>query len=277
MRPRVPGLVLLLLAHFDISRQRTISSVARLAADMSGRRGSVEKAERLPSIGPSTHYQAQVGYGGGAQMRLEGNRALVTGAQQGIGRAAVLALARNGADVAINWFEAQDAAEELAAEVRALQRRAVTVQGDVSKSADVSRFVEEAHRALGGIDILINNAGVFPRSPFLELAEAEWDHVLDVNLKGSFLVAQAVARKMVADECKGAIVNISSSSVRGHILGVHYSASKNGIIGITRSMALALAPHGIRVNAVARASQTQRSRAISSRKPRWPSSHASCH
>ena len=92
---------------------------------------------------------------------------------------------------------------------------------------------------------------MFPRSPFLELTEAEWDHVLDVNLKGSFLVAQAVARKMVADGAKGAIVNISSSSVRGHVLGVHYSASKNGIIGITRSMALALAPHGIRVNAIA--------------------------
>jgi NAD(P)-dependent dehydrogenase (short-subunit alcohol dehydrogenase family) len=184
-------------------------------------------------------------------MRLKGNRALVTGAQQGIGRAAVLALARDGADVAINWFEGQTEAEGLAAEVRALQRRAVTVHGDVSKSPDVTRFVEEAHRALGGIDILINNAGVFPRSPFLELAEAEWDHVLDINLKGSFLVAQAVARKMVADGCRGAIVNISSSSVRGHVLGVHYSASKNGIIGITRSMALALAPHGIRVNAVA--------------------------
>jgi 3-oxoacyl-[acyl-carrier protein] reductase len=125
------------------------------------------------------------------------------------------------------------------------------VQGDVSKSGDVTRFVDEAYSGLGGLDILINNAGVFPRSPFLQLAEAEWDHVLDVNLKGSFLVAQAVARKMVADGTKGAIVNISSSSVRGHILGVHYSASKNGIIGITRSMALALAPHGIRVNAVA--------------------------
>jgi NAD(P)-dependent dehydrogenase (short-subunit alcohol dehydrogenase family) len=184
-------------------------------------------------------------------MRLEGKRSLVTGAQQGIGRAAVLALARAGAHVAINWFEGQAAAEELAMEVRGLQRRAVTVQGDVSKSADVTHFVEEAHRALGGIDILINNAGVFPRSPFLELTEAEWDHVLDVNLKGSFLVAQAVARKMVTDGTKGAIVNISSSSVRGHVLGVHYSASKNGIIGITRSMALALAPHGIRVNAVA--------------------------
>ena len=98
---------------------------------------------------------------------------------------------------------------------------------------------------------LINNAGVFPRSPFLETNEAEWDHVLDVNLKGSFLVAQAVARMMVADGTKGTIVNLSSSSVRGHVLGVHYSASKTGIIGITRSMALALAPHGIRVNAVA--------------------------
>jgi 3-oxoacyl-[acyl-carrier protein] reductase len=184
-------------------------------------------------------------------MRLKGKRALVTGAQQGIGRAAVLALAREGADVAINWIEGQPEAEQLAEEVRALGRRATTVRGDVSKSADVSRFVDEAYRALGGIDILINNAGVFPRSPFLELTEAEWDHVLDVNLKGSFLVAQAVARRMVADGVKGAIVNISSSSVRGAVLGVHYSASKNGIIGITRSIALALAPHGIRVNAVA--------------------------
>ena len=184
-------------------------------------------------------------------MRLEGKRALVTGAQQGIGRAAVLALAREGADVAINWLEGQPAAQQLAEEVRALGRRALTVKGDVSKSADVTRFVDETYRGLGGVDILINNAGVFPRSPFLELTEAEWDRVLDVNLKGSFLVAQAVARKMVADGTKGAIVNISSSSVRGHVLGVHYSASKNGIIGITRSMALALAPHGIRVNAIA--------------------------
>ena len=95
-----------------------------------------------------------------------------------------------------------------------------TVQGDVSKSADVTRFVDETHRGLGGVDILINNAGVFPRSPFLKLTEAEWDHVLDVNLKGSFLVAQAVARKMVADGTKGAIVNISSSSVRGQTLGL---------------------------------------------------------
>jgi 3-oxoacyl-[acyl-carrier protein] reductase len=101
------------------------------------------------------------------------------------------------------------------------------------------------------LDVLVNNAGVFPRSPFLDLSESEWDQVLDINLKGSFLCAQAVARRMVADGRRGAIVNISSSSVRGNALGVHYAASKTGIIGMTRSMALALAGKGIRVNAVA--------------------------
>lgn len=184
-------------------------------------------------------------------MQLSGKSALVTGAQQGIGKATVLAMAREGADVAINFLDDSNAAEQIAGEVRALGRKAVAVQGDVSKAADVTRFVGEAHAALGGLDCLINNAGVFPRSPFLETTEAEWNHVLDVNLKGSFLVAQGVARKMIADGKKGTIVNLSSLSVRGHVLGVHYSASKNGIIGITRSMALALAPHGIRVNAVA--------------------------
>ncbi len=184
-------------------------------------------------------------------MRLDGKCALVTGAQQGIGRASVLALAKAGADVAINWLDGRQATEQLAAEVRALGRRTVIVQGDVAKSGDVDRFVGGAHAALGRIDILVNNAGVFPRSPFLDLQEAEWDLVHSVNLKGSFLVAQAVARRMVAAGTHGAIVNISSSSVRGHVLGVHYAASKAGIIGLTRSMALALAPNGIRVNAIA--------------------------
>jgi 3-oxoacyl-[acyl-carrier protein] reductase len=184
-------------------------------------------------------------------MRLAGKHALVTGAQQGIGRATVLALAREGADVAINWLDDKAAAERLAGEVKAAGRKAFATQGDVSKSKDVDRMVADADAALGGLDVLVNNAGVFPRSPFLDLSESEWDQVLDINLKGSFLCAQAVARRMVADGRRGAIVNISSSSVRGNALGVHYAASKTGIIGMTRSMALALAGKGIRVNAVA--------------------------
>jgi len=185
------------------------------------------------------------------QSDLEGRRALVTGAQQGIGRATAIALAAAGADVAVNWLDDRKQAEAVASEIVALGRKAALVQGSVASSAEASRIVAEADDALGDIDILVNNAGVFPRSPFLDLDEAEWDLVHTVNLKGSFLVAQAVARRMVAADRKGAIVNLSSSSVRGHVLGVHYSASKAGIIGLTRSMALALAPHGIRVNAIA--------------------------
>ena len=182
---------------------------------------------------------------------LAGRRALVTGAQQGIGRASALALAGAGADVALNWLDDEKAAQAIADEISALGRRAHLVQGSVALKSEACRIVDEANAALGGLDILVNNAGVFPRSEFLELDEDEWDQVLGVNLKGSFLVAQAAAQRMVGDGVAGAIVNISSSSVRGHVLGVHYSASKTGIIGLTRSMALALAPHRIRVNAIA--------------------------
>jgi NAD(P)-dependent dehydrogenase (short-subunit alcohol dehydrogenase family) len=184
-------------------------------------------------------------------MRLAGKIGLVTGAQQGIGRAIAIALARDGADVAINFLDDRAAAERLGDEVRALGRRALVVQGDVSRGGEVERLVAAVVEELGPPDVLVNNAGVFPRAPFLELAERDWDHVLGVNLKGSFLTAQAVARAMVAAGRPGAIVNISSSAVRGDARGVHYSASKAGIVGLTRAMALALAPHRIRVNAIA--------------------------
>ncbi len=184
-------------------------------------------------------------------MILAGKRALVTGAQQGIGRAIVLALAAAGADVAINWLDDQAAAASVRADALALGRQAHLVQGAVDAPGMAAQIVAEADAALGGIDILVNNAGIFPRSSLFELTEAEWDQVLSVNLKGSFLVAQAAAKRMVAAGSKGAIVNLSSSAVRGHALGVHYAASKAGIIGMTRAMALALAPHGIRVNAIA--------------------------
>jgi len=184
-------------------------------------------------------------------MRLEGKVALVTGAQQGIGRAIAVALARDGADVGVNFLDDAAAAEKVAGEIRGLGRRAVTVQGDVSQTASVQGMVKTVVDALGPPDVLVNNAGVFPRASFLELPEREWDHVLGINLKGSFLCAQAVARALVAAGRPGAIVNISSSAVRGDPRGVHYSSSKAGVVGLTRAMALALAPHRIRVNAIA--------------------------
>jgi NAD(P)-dependent dehydrogenase (short-subunit alcohol dehydrogenase family) len=184
-------------------------------------------------------------------MRLAGRIGLVTGAQQGIGQAIAVALAREGADVAINFLDDRAGAERGAAQARALGRRAVLVPGDVSRRAEVQAMVDTVVGELGPPDIVVNNAGVFPRVAFLDMRDEDWDHVLDVNLKGGFLCAQAGARAMVAAGKPGAIVNVSSSAVRGDPRGVHYSASKAGVIGLTRAMALALAPHRIRVNAIA--------------------------
>jgi len=184
-------------------------------------------------------------------MRLAGQVALVTGAQQGIGRAIATALARDGADVGVNYLDDRRAAERVAGEARESGRRACVVQGDVSRAGDAAAMVDAVARELGAPGILVNNAGVFPRVEFLTMTEADWDHVVDVNLKGSFLCAQAVARRLVEGRRPGAVVNIASVAMRGTPLGVHYSASKAGVVGLTRAMALALAPHRIRVNAVA--------------------------
>jgi NAD(P)-dependent dehydrogenase (short-subunit alcohol dehydrogenase family) len=177
--------------------------------------------------------------------------AYVTGAQQGIGRAAAIALARAGADVGVNYLDDEARARSLVREIEALGRRAMLVQGDVAIPAEAEANAAAVAAALGGLDILVNNAGVFPRVPFLEMKEADWDYVIDVNLKGSFFSAQAAARLMVRGGRGGAIVNTASTAVRGAPLGVHYSASKGGVVGMTRAMALELAPHGIRVNAIA--------------------------
>ena len=184
--------------------------------------------------------------------RLKGRVALVTGAQQGIGRAIALAFAQEGADVLVNYLDDRAAAEQVAEQARKAGVRAVVAQADVSRVDEGQALVTRAVHELGGLDILVNNAGVYPRSPFLELSEREWDWVLDVNLKGSCFCAQAAARAMIAGgRRRGSIINLSSSSVRGQPRGVHYTASKGGVITMTRSIALELAPHGIRVNAIA--------------------------
>jgi 3-oxoacyl-[acyl-carrier protein] reductase len=184
-------------------------------------------------------------------MQLVGKVALVTGAQQGIGHAIAVALARAGADVGVNYLDDRGAAERVAGEIRGTGRRACLAPGDVSRATDAEAMVDTVTRELGAPGILVNNAGVFPRVDFLAMTEADWDRVLDVNLKGSFLCAQAAARRMVAAGRGGAIVNLSSVAMRGAPLGVHYSASKAGVMGLTRAMALALAAHRIRVNAIA--------------------------
>jgi NAD(P)-dependent dehydrogenase (short-subunit alcohol dehydrogenase family) len=180
---------------------------------------------------------------------------LVTGAQQGIGAACAIAFAEAGYDVAIHWLDDRTAAERVAEGVRTRGRQAVLVQGDVGAGASAcAAIVQGALEGLGGprLEVLVNNAGIFPRSPFLSMTEAEWDRVVAVNLKGSAFCAQAAARAMVASGVPGgAIVNLSSSAVRGTPVGVHYSATKNGVVGLTRSVEGALAPHGIRVNAIA--------------------------
>lgn len=184
-------------------------------------------------------------------MRLAGKVALVTGAQEGIGKAIALAYGREGASVVINYLDSQTAADETTSQIRALGQRAVSIAGDVAQAADVRRLVEAGER-LGGIDILVNNAGIFPRVEFLDMTEAQWDKVLDVNLKGTFLCTQAVAQQLVRRGRGGAVINLASGAAfRSSPRGVHYVASKAGIVGVTRATALELAPYRVRVNAIA--------------------------
>jgi NAD(P)-dependent dehydrogenase (short-subunit alcohol dehydrogenase family) len=184
-------------------------------------------------------------------MQIAGKNALVTGAQQGIGRAIAIEFAREGANVAVHYLDSLAAATEVAREVEALGRKAALIQADVSHFAELAGLVDKAHAALGGLDVLVNNAGVYPRAHILDLTEESWDFTQSVNLKATCFLSQAVARRMVGAKHGGAIINMASAAVQGWERSANYSASKGGIVSLTRSMAIDLADHGVRVNAIA--------------------------
>jgi NAD(P)-dependent dehydrogenase (short-subunit alcohol dehydrogenase family) len=184
-------------------------------------------------------------------MTLAGKRALVTGGSKGIGAGIALALAREGADVAVNYRSDQAGAEEVAAQIRALGRTASTHGADVGKVADCQRLVREAADALGGLDILVNNAGITLWQDFFETDEAHWDATLDTNLKSVFFCTQAAARIMRDQGNGGRVVNISSGASRSAFTkATPYNASKGGLNMLTAGLAVELGPHGITVNAV---------------------------
>jgi len=181
---------------------------------------------------------------------LNARAVVVTGAASGIGRALAAALARRGTPVVLCDLDAASV-EAAARAIVPAGGRAWALAADVTRPGDVERMVDRARRDAGPLGGLVNCAGIYPNTPFLDLTAEEWDEVLAVNLRGPFLVTQAVARRMIADGRGGSIVNVSSTASRLARPGIaHYGASKAGLNQLTAVTAVELAPHGIRVNAV---------------------------
>jgi L-rhamnose 1-dehydrogenase len=191
-------------------------------------------------------------------MLLEGKRAIVTGGSRGIGRAIAVELARQGADVVINYHDGADhdfgrdsAAEETIAAIVAMDRKGIAVPGNIGDPAVSRTLVQTAIAEIGGVDILASNAGVCPFHTFLDMPPALLQQVVDVNLNGAFYIAQAAANRMKDQGQGGAIVATSSiSALVGGAMQTHYTPTKAGVHSLMQSIAIALGPYGIRCNSV---------------------------
>lgn len=185
-------------------------------------------------------------------MRLTGKNALITGSSRGIGRGIALRFAAEGANVAINYVGGVKAAEEVKAMAEACGVRAVVLPADVSKASEVQALVEAAAAALGPLDILVNNAGIEKHAPFWEVTEADYDSVLDVNLKGAFFATQAMVRHLMAGRRGGRVINLSSVHEELPFPNfAPYCVSKGGMRMMTRNLAVELGPLGITINNIA--------------------------
>jgi NAD(P)-dependent dehydrogenase (short-subunit alcohol dehydrogenase family) len=183
-------------------------------------------------------------------MELQGQVAIVTGAGRGIGRATALELARLGADIAVAELDAGAGADKTAALVQDTGRRAVVIPTDVTKRDDLAAMVERTLAALGRIDVLVNNAGIYRAAPALEVTEEHWDAIMTINAKAVFFASQAVLPTMIAAK-QGSIVNLASMAGKiGSRTNLPYNASKAAVVSITKSLALAHAADGVRVNCV---------------------------
>lgn len=182
-------------------------------------------------------------------MSLAGQVALITGASRGIGRGTAVYLAKQGMAVAVNYVSSEAAAHDVVAEIRAAGGEAIAVRADVSVRADVEAMVDEVERAFGKIDLLMNNAGVAVDVPIAQMTDEDWDRVIDVNLRGTFLCSQVVSRGMVARK-RGKIINVSAATaLKGRKNGANYCAAKAGILALTKCFALELAPY-VQVNSL---------------------------
>jgi len=187
-----------------------------------------------------------------SEKQFEGKSAIVTGATRGIGRAIALELAKRGANIAFNYAKSADEAERLKAEIEGLGVKCFAAQCDVANTEASAEFVKQAKEAFGVIDFLVNNAGITRDGLILRMKEEDWDSVIDTNLKGAWNFSKAVLRPMMKNENGGAILNMSSiSGVVGMLGQSNYSASKAGMIGLTKALAKEVASRNITVNALA--------------------------